>query len=291
MANEICIWDGSTDGDWGTAANWLNTTVPVTTMTAIIPANATVDIDGAGGAEAAFDKLIIEEGCSITIGTRTSAAGIVPLDLTFASETNATAVLAGSGLTYLKLTEAKGITVNHAAAAPGTGEYGLNLTTATATNESPIVIKCSSGESVSLGANANESAKFETIKIHGGDVAIGDTVTEKGASAPDSLSVYGGDVVCDSAIGIVTVYDGTLRQNTGAIATGHAYGGTLFYNSGAALSGTMNIYNGGTFNLDEGLSGTTLNLCKIWPGGTFVDNFFNTTSTISPQQGGTLTYS
>jgi hypothetical protein len=261
------IWDGSESGVWDLAGNWDTAAVPGTGDVAVIPADATVNIAGASGDEAAIDGLVVEPGCSITIGTKAQ-----PLELTFASETNATVDLAGTGTTFLKLTEAKAIRITAAAVSPGTGQFGLNLTGVSTTNENPIDIVCpADSHSIGIAANAGEIMEAQYISVSGGTVTIGNIaqgeacVEEKdGSTAPD-MTIQGGTVNSYVNVGAVVLSGGTLTQHRGTITSLTASGGTYNDNSTGTVS---TILASGSTVLDwrGGLEGKTVTACDIGTG-------------------------
>jgi len=247
-----------------TAENWSGAALPGTGDKAIIPADATVAIYGSDGTEAVFDKLEVE-ACDIAIG---SAAK--PLLLTFASETNATVELSGTGRIFLGLTEAKAVTVKAAGASPGEGLYATNIISDSATNNPTLNIACEANQSVSVGANAGEAAEFASIRVSGGEVVIGDTVTESdGSTAPDII-VSGGDTICHSAIGSFTQTGGKFRQQAGAITTANVNGGALYYNSSGTLD-TATVKNDGKLDFSEDLVAKTCTTCTLHKTGTVHD--------------------
>lgn len=267
------IWTGAVDTDFGTAGNWSPAGPPATGDTGIVPASATVNIAGSDETSAPLDKFIVEEGCTITIG---SAA--TKLQLSFASETNCIADLSGTGLTYLSLAEAKSIIVRNAAVPPGTGQYGLNLIGLTATNNPTLNISIDpdlgvSGDaapSVSIGANATEAMEVQYINVTGGVVTIGDGVTESdGATAPD-MDISNGTVTCSSPLGAVTQSGGTLWQKAGAVTTLHQEGGTCYYMSTGTIT-NLRVNNGGVFDCTRDLSARTVTNCVLSEGGQIND--------------------
>jgi len=261
----VCIWTGETDGDWGTATNWVADDMPEAGDTAIVPADASVNIDGSDDTAVALDALIIEKGCTITIGSRANGV-VTSLQLAFTGQTNSTVELAGTGLTYIDLTDPHSIHITAAAASPGTGQYGLNILCASDADNLPTMnIACDTGESVGIAANANESSEVESFTITGGDVTVGDGVTDFDSAAVTSLTMSGGNVVCKSAIITTTITGGTLRHEVGAITTANVYGGTLYYNSITTLA-TVNVKDNGRLDFSEELRARTVTTTNLSRG-------------------------
>jgi len=267
------MWIGATDGDWGTAANWYNITddsneVPLVGAKVIIPADASQDITGSVQTGTAIDQLIIEEGCSINIGSR-SDSQITALELTFASQTNATVETAGTGTLYLDLTEPKTITINAAGAAPGDGQYACNIVTSSSTNTPDVYMDCESGESVGIAANAGESGVIDAIYLMGGELTVG---TVAGVSAATLIRQTGGTLTTDTALGATSLHGGTWRHNSGAVsgATDIREGATAYYNSSGTHSG--DVYVEGTLSFDEDLQSKTFSgNVYLHTGGTISD--------------------
>ena len=257
------IWDGSTDGDWGTAANWSDG-VPATGDIAIIPSDAMVNIAGSDETASPFDQLVVEEGCAITLGSATAY-----LQLSMSGETACSAELWGEGQTYMDIVEAKAIRVYHAAASPGAGQFGLNLKGLTATNNPTLDVMCSSGESVGIAANAGEAGEYASIRVTGGDVTIGTVTESDGATAPDVV-VSGGDVVTESPMGAVDVLGGVVNHYGGAITTLTIQDAT-FYQRGVGTITNCIQYAGSTLDASKDLRARTITNHTMGPQSTLVD--------------------
>lgn len=250
----VNTWTGETDGDWGTATNFVADTAPGTGDKGLVPADATVAIDG-GAYEAVMDKFEVAEGCDVAMGSR-AAAVTTPLSLDFSSETNATVELAGTGQTYLKVKEAKKVKVNKAGSAPGTGQFALHLTSESTTNETGLDIEADSNESIGVAPFPDDTAEFHPIKVNGGDVTIG-SVTKKDGSTAFDLTVVKGTVVNSSPVGTLKQYAGKVTHNAGVVAALSVYGGRFIYDSTRTLTQGY-VHKGAVLDITEACTITNL---------------------------------
>ncbi len=226
MAGNNIIWDGDTDGEPTTGANWSDGGEPDATDVAIIPAysvtagDATVDtILGSAAFPSATDvqSMIIEEGGSFTIGSRA-----LPLTIKFADLATSDLDIGGVGVCFLTPVNYDTITVTEAGSAPGSGEYALNLTGMThaaATAAGAIHVNCESNMSVGIGAENGVVTEVETIVVTGGDVTIGSGCVQLDGADSVDLTVRGGNVVSECNLGTVLVSGGTLTIRSGVVDT------------------------------------------------------------------------
>ena len=254
------VWDGGgTDAAFFTAANWVGDTAPGNGDTAVVPADATVAIDG-GTVTTNIAALVIEDGCTAALGSAST-----DLELTLTATGVATMDWGGETASYIKLTEAKAVRVTKAPAVPGTGQYGLNLTSISATNNPTLdIMGADDNDSVGVGANAGEAAEFASINITGGAVVVGDAVTESdGTTAPD-LDMSGGELVSKSALGTVDVTGGAWTHYEGAITTLTLGDASMYWRAtGTDVITTATLYAGGTVDASQDLRArtiTTLNM-------------------------------
>lgn len=280
MAGNKIYWDGGTDGEPTTAANWSDNGEPDATDVAIIPAysvtagDATVDtILGSAAFPSGTDvqSMIIEEGGSYTIGTRA-----LPLTIKFDDLATADLAIGGTGTYFLTPVNYDTITITEAGAAPGTGEYAVNLTGMTHAAQNAvgaIHVNCESNMSVGIGAENSVTTEVETIHVSGGEVTVGrGCVQLDGSDAPD-LTITGGDVTTFCTLGAVLVEGGTLTIMEGASDSITVDGGTVIYRSDGACPVPV-IGGSGTIDFSQDLSARTFGATtqtKIYPGGTIND--------------------
>ncbi|RLF49979.1 MAG: hypothetical protein DRN20_00475 [Thermoplasmata archaeon] len=227
----VCIWLGTTDSSWSTATNWSGGAVPGSGDTAVIPANATVDIDGSDETSSPIDKLVIEKGCSISIGSVDT-----PLKLSFSGETNAEAHLAGTGVKYLDLTEAKAIYITEAGGASTIGAYALNLTATSATNSTKLYIDADDSDDIGIAANGGDVGEFDNIYISGGNITIGESVSKiDGTSAPP-IVISGGTVETKCKLDTASVANATWTHSNGTVSSASVINGTLYLNTNDTIT-------------------------------------------------------
>lgn len=254
MAISTFMWTGTASSVFATTANWIDlatgaaaAAVPGVSTTCIIPAAATVDVAGeAGSSSGTIDKFVVEDGCSVALGTDT-----VPLRLKLNSTANGigTVELGGTGTMFLQLEDAKDVHVTQAGSAPNTRDSATNIRHVTAsTGDTPLRIDCASNETIGIGAGEDNLAEFHPISIAGGEVRLGESVTKQdGSTAPDMI-VLGGTVENESAIGTLELGGGKFAHNEGAVATAKVYGGKLTYASDGTLAQGY-VYGDGNFTL------------------------------------------
>ena len=126
MANNL--WQGDTSNDPAVITNWSLGHVPEAEELIYVPAGNTREIIGGDLTAAAIASLDIEEGYTLAVGTA-PASGALPVylqfDLNFGVKT---ATLAGTGKTYLELSNSTRILVLRAGTTASAGEQMLYLT-------------------------------------------------------------------------------------------------------------------------------------------------------------------
>ncbi|MBS3735362.1 MAG: hypothetical protein KGY99_10645 [Phycisphaerae bacterium] len=277
MAQEQ-IWDGSTDGDWSTGANWESGNAPGNGDSVRIPAGVTQGIDGYDASGTTLVGFTVEN-TSITIGSKTT-----PLHITlYDSSTAYDAILEGTGETHLQIDDYENIVVRDAATSPGTGEYGLNLSGALDDTNTPaasgnIIILAGANASIGLGSEAGTDLELNDLKVTGGSVTVGSSVTEDdGSTAPD-MSMTGGTAETHSALGTVSQTGGTWRHHSGAVTTMNVDGGKCHYRSTGTAS-TVTVANSGQVLCTEDIRGRTFSALTMYSGATFKDPMESVTLT------------
>lgn len=219
MAGAQNVWLGTTDGDFGTAGNW-STHVPEAGDDIIVPAAATVNIDGSSDDAIALETFTVGDGCTVTIGTVDT---YLELDLADSKAAH----LGGTGNAYLDISGASATyNITNAGPGPGDGEPGLNLVggeSATTVN----VYLTNTSQRVGLSSREGDPAStWTTVNVYGGSVKIGPESTVV------TVNVYGGEVVCNAALTTLNVYGGqaTLGQ-AATVTTLTVKGGKCIYNS------------------------------------------------------------
>lgn len=267
----IRIWDGDTDGEPTTSANWSSDTEPSTGDTAIFPAYDTTTDTILGNATwpstGTVAKVVIENGGSKTIGTRA-----LPLTMLLVDSTASILEIGGTGTYFLSPKDYEIITITEAGAAPGTGEYALNLTAMASTDGTPnhvIDVLCEDGMSIGIGAENETVTIVDTINVAGGDVTVGAGCTKHGGGAVD-LTISGGTVITHCAVGTVTQTGGIWQHMAGAAATLNIDDGTCYYRSNGEAT-TVNIGEKGTVDASEDNTSRTFANVDMWAGATLND--------------------
>ena len=287
MAGNNIYWDGGTDGEPTTGNNWSDAGEPDATDVAIIPAysvtagDASVDtILGSAAFPSATDvqSMIIEEGGSYTIGTR-----LLPLTIKFADLATADLAIGGTGTYFLTPVNYDTITITEAGAAPGTGEYAVNLTAmthASATAVGAIHVNCESNMSVGIGAENSTVTEVDTIHVSGGDVTVGRGCVDTAGTGDPDLTMTGGNVVTYCDLDTVLVEGGTLTIMEGAIGTSLTVnGGTVNYRSDGTAAVVI-IGDSGTVDNSQDLSARIFSKCDLYAGATLIAP--NATTTTFP---------
>ena len=310
-------WDGSTDGDLNTAANWTPSGVPGAGDDVIFDGRTTQSVSGSMSTFATVDlgSVTIESGYTGSIG-----AVATPMEF----ECAGTVYVAGTGTYYLQC------------------DAGANA--------DADVVKCIiNGGTVYLSSQANDetnAAVWTEVQVlagtvyiqgdseksdHGGDsgcvittlkvtpvgtctVRIGDKcVNFKGTDVPMNIIMGGGTLASSSKLGDVQLLGGTLNYGSATIDMATAdddittltmSGGTFNWipqtTTGAALSATPTITAlnviGGTFDATDtkDTASSDPTITTVWQYGGIVDLrnvFANFAVTTFHAEGGTLFYS
>lgn len=270
------VWDGSTDGDTTTAANWTPAGPPGDTDDVIFPAWASQAVDGnadfpAGSASGVgFKSVVIEEGVTYNIGSRAT-----PLELWMDKDSNTGLNIGGTGTYFISPKDYEQITITEAGSAPADGQYAINITAALldGTTTGSIHIRCESNQSIGIAAEANTLAEVDELYVFGGDVTVGVGATLNDASAAFPLVISGGILETSCALTTVTQTGGTWTHLAGAITTPVLSGGTLNYNGSGTIT-TMTIREDGTFDTSEQVDDASFaitNPIEMYSGGTIID--------------------
>ena len=281
-------WDGSTDGDLNTAANWTPSGVPTASDDLVFDGRTTQDVDGSLSTFATVDlgSITIESGYTGDIGA---------VDGPMEFECAGTVYVAGTGTYYLQC------------------DAGADT--------DADVVKCIiNGGTVYLSSQANDEtnvAVWTEVQVLAGTVYIqGDSekcINYKGTDTPMNIVMSGGTVTCSSSFGDVQLLGGTLNFGSATIdmATGDddittltISGGTFNWipqsSTGTVLSDTPTITNlnviSGTFDAtstkDTASSAPTVT--TAWQYGGVVDLrnvYANFVVTTFHAEGGNLYYS
>ena len=310
-------WDGSTDGDLNTAANWTPSGVPTASDDLVFDGRTTQDVDGSLSTFATVDlgSITIESGYTGDIG-----AVATPMEF----ECAGTVYVAGTGTYYLQCdagadTDAdvvkciiNGGTVYLSSQA--NDETNVAVWTEVQVLAGTVYIEGDSEKSDHGGDSGCAITTLKITPVSSCTVRIGDKcINYKGTDTPMNIVMGGGTVTCSSSFGDVQLLGGTLNFGSATIdmATGDddittltISGGTFNWipqsSTGTVLSDTPTITNlnviSGTFDAtstkDTASSAPTVT--TAWQYGGVVDLrnvYANFVVTTFHAEGGNLYYS
>lgn len=263
-------WTGETDGDPAIAGNWRDaagaTGAPASTDTLIIPAGATVDIDGADQSGVALTLLVIEEGCTINIGSRTNG-------VTTSWQINATTVItSGSGLIYLETDSVTTYTVLAAGTGANVGTQKLNILGATIT---ALNIQCDSvSQTVGIASNSAEACTVTKGTMTGGTVVVG-----RGATISTSIECTGGNLTTLVAVPTL-LYGGSasIEHHGGSATLMKGSGGICNYRSAVECT-NVKLSGRAEMNMTKDLTGRTFTNVEMGGKSRFIDPYRTVTLT------------
>lgn len=218
-------WIGGDSGneyDANTAANWSDSTAPVSGDDVRVPRRDTMYAitDGLGSLVGGLNSFIVEEGFTEDIGTEDTWLDVDTSRFEWH----------GSGTGYIDLgTSNIDVEIKDTARVRTAGKRGLYLV-----GSSMNTVSICAG-SVGIASRPGETATATTIRLAAGSVWVGSGVT---------LTTYEqarGNGVIRCAATTVTAHGGNVwTEETGAITTINAYGGRVTPNSSGTIS-TLNI--------------------------------------------------
>lgn len=312
-------WDGSTDGDLNTAANWTPSGVPGAGDDIIFDGRTTRDVDGSLSTFATVDL------GSVTIeSSYTGDIGAVATPMEF--EVNGTVYVAGTGTYYLQCDAGADADADVVKCIINTATGSVYLSSQ-ANDESnaavwtmvqvlagTVYLQGDSEKSDHGGDSGVAITTLWIIPISNCTVRIGDKcVNFKGTDTPMTVVMTGGTLTSSSALGDVLHAGGSLNFGSATIDMATAddditaltlVGGTFNWipqaSTGTVLSATPTITTlnviGGTFDAtstkDTASSAPTIT--TVWQYGGVVDlrnTFANFVVTTFHDRGGALYYS
>ena len=274
MASVAQYWDGDESTAYsGEAKNWRLVdgtagAVPLITDTVWFPDGCTNAVIGSDQSAVMLGSFNIKPGYTGTVGSETEGYAT---RLQIAATTFS---LAGSGVTYLELTKHTDTdstcTVTAAAASPGTGQYGLHLTSGTSAI-STLSIDLDSGQSVGVAALPGLTGEFATISVGGdGDVTLGSGLT------CDTLNVSGGgNVYVKASIAAINVTSGSPKvyiEDAVAVSTLLlVQAGTVYENSTGTIK-ILSIFSDGTVDMTDGPAARVITDTNVYGDGNLDDS-------------------
>lgn len=247
--------DSGNENSYNTAANWSGGAVPTTNDTVVIPRDAANNITGYDASAVTLTKFIVEEGCSITIGSTTTPLQVAPADFEFN----------GSGTSVFNF---NGTNVNIVAGKTASPSAGLNGLYVKGTGIDSITVYGTAN--VGLAVLSGDTATVDSgadITVSGSAVLdIGRSVTLTGTT----IKMNGGTCTSRSAIITLDKRAGTFTHYNGNATTVNNWGGIYYDQS----NGTITTYNGGTtgqYLRERDLRDKTLTNTNLYGGTTFKD--------------------
>ena len=269
MSANTHIWDGGgADAIYTTAANWQGDAAPEAGDSVILPAGNAKPIDGLTPNATALVTATIQPGYTGAVGSMTDG---LPAPLQLCATTFN---LSGGGASHLDLKANGTSTCNVAGAAgsPGTGRFGLSLTSADAIAN--LNIDLDNGQSVGVAALAGQTASFTSINIDGsGSVTLGEGLTTT------AITIAGnGTVRIRCAHATLTISGSpTVYIESGGITTLIALGGRVFNNTTGTIVATT-IFPGASVICTDGPQARAMTTITNY-GGLFDDSNAHTTWT------------
>lgn len=238
MANKTWAVASGVNGNYGTAANWSPSGVPIAGDNVRIPVGSGNISSGLDQSAVAIADFIVELGYAGSIGSVTEYLKIDPDRFDFS----------GNGVAYINLGSAAIAPSVYNTATPGTGLRGLYLLGSALT-----VLNAVKG-SIGVASRIGETSTVATIRCLGASVYVGSGVT---------LTTFyqtAGDSEVHCACTTITCYGGKLKTaELGAITTITVEGGEVKSESSGTVT-NVNA-NGGTVDaLGSGIARTWTNL-------------------------------
>ena len=246
-------WDGSTDGDWNTAANWTPAAVTSAGENVLITDTA-VSIDAYDNSAVALGIVTIGPGFTGNIGT--SAGDLI-----------------------LSCAASKRIVIDGAPSST-TQEMWIDYNSANATT---IEVKgygtITAAGMATKGIHLTRTAGTLTVVNHGGPVSFDSgtaasyidagSAAQTIAAAGTTLTQY--KMIASAAVATlntspvaINVSAGTVTVNgTATLVNVVQWGGSISWNGGAAVSGAVTIY-GGTFDTSSAVASAALASATIY---------------------------
>ena len=225
----VRTWEGTVDGAWGTAGNWLEAAVPVSTDNVYI-VSGSADIDGSDQSAVTLGSLTVGTQYTGSIGTSDTKLQISSTDFDFS----------GNGASnYIEGTFAT-ITVQNT----GTGSTALNLS-GDGSSDTIATLRILGGMGqINIASSCDILTKIEQIGARNVTTNIADG-TDIGAAC--TLKMDSGTFEMNQVVPIITIFGGELiaAVDSGTVTSLDIYGGRVRWNPTAACTiTTLAIYRG-----------------------------------------------
>ena len=267
MANKLWVGtDSGNAGDWGTAANWSPSGVPISADDVII-ANSSQDITGTLDQSAvALTSLTIDQSFTGLIGSlQSDFLEIGAVTAIIGQKRGSTGTYTGSkrlNLDFGTTTAAQIKVYNTASSAQDQNRQPLRIRAVNAATDLSLY-----AGTMSVSDDSSNSSTLGDIIVEGGSITVGDSVTLT------NLTQSGGGITLQSSIvtavikgGTMNLYDSTSASTITTLTVSNS-GSVNHFASGTIT--TLNL-NGGTVDLTKTQSAKTITTVTCSAGGTLI---------------------
>lgn len=263
MATKIWVGtDSGNEGDWGTAANWSPSGVPVNSDDVYLE-NSSQDVTGT------LDQSAVTLSSLNIAGTYTGTIGTSSTYLQIGATTCNIGYHTGPGTP----THSGRIMLNFGSVQTTVNVEG-SASTGTDSNLEPIRLIGShasnainvTGGNVGIATNsASETATMATVNVAGGTIRLSDGVT----NTTTNINTGSAEIGC--AATTLTVRGGSVRTfGSGAITTLVVDGGTVEADSSGTVT-TARVAQGGTLDFSGDTRSKTVTNCEMQAGATLLE--------------------
>jgi hypothetical protein len=236
----VRTWEGTVDGAWGTAGNWLEAAVPISGDNVYI-VSGSVDIDGSDQSAVTLGSLTVGTQYTGSIGTSGTKLQISSTDFDF-SGNGASNYIEGTFTT---------ITVQNT----GTGSTALNIS-GDGSSDTIATLRILGGMGqINIASSCDILTKIEQIGAGSVTTNIADG-TDIGAAC--TLKMDSGTFEMNQVVPIITIFGGKLISaiDSGTVISLDIYGGRVRWNPTAACTITTLAVYSGLFDSRDSLAPT-----------------------------------
>ena len=270
-------WVGTTDGNWATASNWDETTVPINGDDVYI-VSGSADIDGSDQSAVTLGRLVVGTQYTGNIGTSDTKLQISATDFDYASN-GATTYIEGTFVT---------LTVQNTSS----DSNALNLYGSSDTITKLRILGGKGGINIDSSVEFDSSSIIEQIGAGGVTTNIADGTT---VHANCTLTMDSGKLELNQAVSTVTIFGGELLAtlDSGTVTDLDIYGGRVRWTPTASCTITnLNLYSGLFDSRDSIAPAFTITNTTIHENGTLDERsgLENATYTSINLEGGEIKY-
>jgi len=276
MANDPRTWIGgkaAATTDFNQADNYAEAAVPVNDDELYYPSTNLYGVK-VSLAQSAIDlnKLTVEQGSPVEIGSLSTSGIPTYLELGLNGGTGDNLFdYAGTGACYFDIDDATEIRIR--SAGPGSA-YGYGLVMVGTDNDAVNIVKSNIGSGANkIGFAPFGGSVFETdaMNISAYDVYMGAGCVKKDGSSAIPITMSGGNVYTECALGASTVTGGVLNVRRGAVASLTASGAKINYEGTGTIT-TLILGGDGVFDARVGSGSAVItNIIQMSAGSHFYD--------------------